>query len=182
MFLSALLVGFIGLLAITSWIGLSLYSKRKPESVANHLKKVLCIACLAIGIPVIILIGIQTILNFSPDYVFASSFGFKPPAEVRELQGRKSAFFDSGDIYLRFKANKPILDKIVASKFFPIKEQFFNWPSPQHHPPDWWNPSDSKPKLFYQALNFNQEYSSNSAFLCYDETREIVYFYYIGID
>src|SRR3712207_2284475 len=105
----------VGGILLASYLLLSHLGKK--SSLAELLKKVFVAFVAAVGIPVALLTVGSFALDLFPSHVFKSSFGFAPTSDVTELRGKQSRFGDSGSTYIRFRANKPTLERIIGSRF-----------------------------------------------------------------
>lgn len=171
----------LGSIILASYLLLS--RSRENSSRALSLKKALAIFSVVVGIPIALLVAVN-IPGFFPGHVFESSFGFAPTPDVTELKGVKSTFGDSDSAYLRFRANKQTIERIIGSRFFETDENGFRnrAASALNSAPSYWRPFEGKPTRFYETYGFNGEFGSSNAILCYDESSGIAHFYWIGAD
>ncbi len=176
-------IGFV----LTIWLAIcgvitAAYLLLFRSRVATSLKKATAIFGAVIGVVIALNIVIR-IPDCFPSYVYESSFGIAPTPDVLELKGYRFKFGDSGDAFLRFRANKQTIEGIVArTRLYGINEIMFKRQTDSISPPSYWKPFEGKPKLFYESNRFDDSFGSSRAILCYDESNEVAHFYWIGVD
>ena len=75
------------------------------------------------GVSFVALTAILAVVIFSlartpnPTEVFAEAFGFRPSADVSNLQSEYSYWFDSRVIYLKFNASPATVDRIIYPEY-----------------------------------------------------------------
>lgn len=150
---------------------------------ANLLKNVFVAVVAAVAIPIAVLIVTNFVLGFFPSYVFRSTFGFDPPPSISELEGGKSVFGDSGEIYLRFRTDKTTINRIADARFVELNEE------QAKHLLAQLSKGSSGGSLFaspttrvYRAVKFDESFGSSTATLMYDEASGVTEFYWLGID
>ncbi|HEY9403322.1 MAG TPA: hypothetical protein VIQ24_11700 [Pyrinomonadaceae bacterium] len=164
------------MLLLAAYLGLSWAGRRSQR--AKLLKRVFVAAVAALLIPVAILVALNFAGNFFPGSVFKSSFGFSPPSDVTELKGRKVVFGDAGETYLRFKAGKPTVERIVGQRFR-VHAGAISFPTPT---PDYWKPVPTASTRYFRADHFDDSFAFSQAFLIYDEATGVVHFHWSGVD
>jgi hypothetical protein len=177
----ALFWAFVGAFLLAGYLLLALLGKRFPT--ATRLKDVLVAGAAAVVITVALILGITFALNLIPGHVFRSSFGFSPTSDVLDLRGRKFTFGDSGDTYLRFRASKETVNRILDSRFLELRQDEirgygFPW---KDSAPSYWQPPNGASVHFFHATQFDDSFGSSEAFLN-DESTGSVHFYWIGVD
>jgi len=172
----------IGSIVLASYLLLSHLGKNSSRALL--LRKVLVASVAAVGIPIALWVIINFAQGFFPSHVFESSFGFAPTSDVVELKVEKSTFGDSGSVYLRFRANKQTVERILGSRFVEIDENRFRSQtvSALKSAPSYWQPFDGKPTHFYEAYRFDNSFGFSNAVLSYDELNGMVHFYWVGVD
>jgi len=138
----------------------------------------------AFGLVVVLLVVIDVAQGFLPRRVFESAFGFAPPPDVLELEGRRFVFGDSGSAYLRFRADKRTVKKLVGSRFIEIDEKRFRSQSASalKSAPSYWRPFEGKATHYYEAGRFDDSFGTSYAVLSYDEADHVAHFYWVGVD
>jgi hypothetical protein len=172
----------VGSIILASYLLLSHFGRQSSRALL--LRKVLVATVAAVGIPIALLVSINFAQGFFPSHVFESSFGFVPTSDVVELKGEESTFGDSGSAYLRFRANKQTIVRIIGSRFVEIDENRFRGQaaSALKSAPNYWRPFDGKPTHFYEAYRFDNSFGFSNAVLSYDESNGMVHFYWVGVD
>ncbi|HEX8632935.1 MAG TPA: hypothetical protein VF703_02145 [Pyrinomonadaceae bacterium] len=166
----------VGSLLLAAYLGLAWASSRRPR--ARSLKKVFVALVAAVVVPVVLLAALDFAGNFFPGRVFESSFGFSPPPGVAELEGRKVVFGDAGESYLRFKADKPTVERLIDRRF----RVHAGTPSFPPSTPDYWKPVPTPSTRYYRADHFDDSFAFSQAFLIYDEATGVVHFHWSGVD
>jgi hypothetical protein len=169
----------VGCVLLAVFFALHFVGKRIP--IAALFKKVMLAAICAIAIPVALIGVTGYALDFLPSHVFRSSFGFAPTSDVVELKGRKFAFGDSADAYLRFRANKVTVDRIIGDRFEEVSSEQ-RGSNGFENAPDYWQPPRGRTMRFYHSSQLNDGFGWNQAVLAYDEQTGTVYFYWTGVD
>ena len=172
----------VGSIILASYLLLSHLGKKSSRALL--LRKVLVAVVAAIVVPIALLVSINFAQGSFPSHVFESSFGFAPTSDVVELKGEKSTFGDSGSAYLRFRANQQTVERIIGPRFVEIDENRFRsqTASALKSAPSYWRPFDGKPTHFYEAYRFDNSFGFSNAVLSYDESNDMVHFYWIGVD
>jgi len=175
----AVVAGFL----ISVYFVLALVGRR--FAAAAFLKKVLVALVGAVAIPLVAWAIISFAAGFFPSVVFKSNLGFFPPRDVVELHGRQLIIGDSGEAYLRFRASRETVQRILGDRFFEIGKpdaRFDQFPSPDS-PPSYWHPLEgSTVRFFKSAETFDDRFHFSQAFLSYDESNGTVHFYWHGVD
>ncbi|HZG50589.1 MAG TPA: hypothetical protein VEZ40_00515 [Pyrinomonadaceae bacterium] len=166
----------VAALLLAAYLGLARASRRWPR--ARSLKKVFVAVVAALVVPVIILAALDFAGNFFPGRVFKASFGFSPPPGVAELEGRKVVLGDGGEAYLRFKADKPTVERLIGGRF----RLHAGMPSFPPSTPDYWKPVSTPSTRYYRADRFDDSFAFSQAFLIYDEATGVVHFHWSGVD
>ncbi|MBO0861113.1 MAG: hypothetical protein J2P21_22040 [Chloracidobacterium sp.] len=172
----------IGGVVMALYLPLSRLGRRYPF--ADDTKRALVFFSAVADIAGAILFIVNIVRNSSPSLVFESSFGFSPTSDVKELEGGRSIFGDSGETFLRFRASRQTIQSIVAGRrLYEIDENMFMSQAPHDSASQsYWKPFDGKPTLFYESQRFDDSFGSSSAILCYDESAGVAHFYWIGVD
>ncbi|HEV2801339.1 MAG TPA: hypothetical protein VGW12_12620 [Pyrinomonadaceae bacterium] len=168
----------VGAVLLAVYFGLASLSRTSPR--AQVLKKALVAAVAAILIPVVTLVAFDFARGFFPGSVFQLSFGFSPPPDVTELKGRRTIFGDAGDIYLRFKADKTTVERIISARFQEHAGSLL--PDALTGTPDYWKPVRTASTRYFRADHFDDSFASSQAILIYDEATGVVHFHWSGVD
>lgn len=168
----------IGIIILASYLLLSRLGRRYPF--AAETKRAIVPLFAAVGMTVALVITVNIVRDLFPAQVFESVFGFPPTSDVKELEGRRFIFGDSGDAFLRFRADKQTIERIVTgARLYKITEDTFkSRASSQSH----WKPFEGKPTLFYESQSFDDSFGYSSAILCYDGSTGLAHFYWVGVD
>lgn len=173
-----LLWAIVGIFLLASYFGLATLAHGTPR--AKLLKKVFVAAVAAVVFPVAALVAFSFVAGFFPGHVFQTTFGFSPPPDVSELEGRKVVFGDGGEAYLRFKAGKQTVERILDQRF---REDAGALPgSFDQSTPDYWKPVPTASTRYFRADHFDDSFGASQAVLIYDEATGIVHFCWWGID
>jgi hypothetical protein len=130
-------------------------------------------------------IGQEIALTTSPSYAFKSTFGFSIDPDTEVLKNYRGALFvtDYQKICLKLRTNQKIVDQITGNKFERLsREEFASNIQFESFEPNWFKPLESEPTQFFKAEPYDDDFASNSAFLCFNETSGICFFQYIGVD
>ena len=82
-----------------------------------------------------------------PSYVFKDEFHVKPPNDISDIKSSTWSFADSGHTFLRFKASREALSRLLTNHvqmiyYAEFKEKADNWMDDES-PPSWWvNPTN----------------------------------------
>ena len=82
-----------------------------------------------------------------PSYVFKDEFHVKPPNDISDIKSSTWSFADSGHTFLRFKASREALSRLLPNHvqmiyYAEFKAKADNWMDDES-PPSWWvNPTN----------------------------------------
>ena len=130
----------------------------------------------------LLVVGHWIALSTCPSYAFRYTLGFSPGSETKPMQSSSTGFWmtDCQEIYLQFKTNQNVINKIAGKSFKSVSREDFQ-DQFQHlndAGEDWFKPIDAKCTQFYIADPFDDRFSSNLAILCYNESTGICFFRY----
>ncbi len=169
----------VGGVLLAVYRGLSGLARRSPR--AALLKRVLVALVAAVAIPVSALMAFNFAQGYFPASVFEASFGFRPPPDVKVLEGRRSVFGDSGAAYLRFRASRQTVERIVNPRFSEISRAEFvaaiNAPETEEV-----RTQAGASTRYFRASHDDDSFASSQAYLSYEETTGQVYFQWSGVD
>jgi len=114
--------------------------------------------------------------------VFEDAFGFAAPASVKFENSSYFRLGDCGYTFLRFKADWPVVKRMVDSRGLP-----FDRTSWRHHinpdsAPDWWNPPSGEDIYMYTGRFTDREFAIEKEVLVHDLHRGETYYGFLGID
>lgn len=103
---------------------------------------------------------------------------------MRDLHGFKFGIADGSDCYLRFRASRETVARLVAkSHFQPVPEADFRSKIEQLElTPPTWAPFKGAPTEFYSSRKFDDSFANSVAYLSFDPSSETVHFAWQGID
>jgi len=144
--------------------------------------------CIVIGlIPIILFllvassVAYRILMASSGCWVYKQAFGQPPTSNVEILEKKYEFSTDSETVHLKFKADKKNLYALLDNRFKEVSlSEFENRVMGDH--PDWFNPLDSSPDIFYQSLSYDKNFMVSEALLSYNKKTSIAYFYSINID
>lgn len=122
----------------------------------------------------------------SPASVFRASFGVDPDPSIMDLRGEGRGYADSTTCYLKFRATRPTLDRLLGDSFADLTAGQFGaktagatiaGPSPS-----WWTPLAGSPTVFLESANFHPPHARGKALVSYDPASQVAYMYWDGSD
>lgn len=133
----------------------------------------------AYGAAFIALLAALWLYTTRPEAVYYNSFGFEPTEAVDSLRSDLSSFADNSVAYLRFRADRETVERIVARGMSPAD----SIPAKRASHPGWYQPPvEGDGVEFFTAERIVQRHASEREELTYDPTTGEVWFYYRGVD
>ncbi len=177
----------IGLIVLF-WLGISgavigiyfiLNNLLKGTIIADYFRAISTVIVFFLLVGIITTTVTTLVDRFCPSCVFYSSFGFYPTPEIKNLEGQRFSFGDSGHSDLEFYTDKKTIEKIVT--VCDLKEQ--NKPSFPRTDIEKINQLTEKQETkVYFSEHFRSSFSFSRATLIYDESSGKVYFHWNGVD
>jgi hypothetical protein len=113
---------------------------------------------------------------------FVHNFGFEPGADFLPDHQQIYCLGDFGCMHLKFQAAAATFDKIRGLGFETISSSSFMAETGGQRAPDWWIKTNELSGVCFQNPKWKGTFSSNVAYLFYDQASQRVYFYSQGID
>jgi hypothetical protein len=106
--------------------------------------------------------------------VYHMEIGEYPASDVTQIRCRQTAFADSGETWLSFRASPQTIDKLI-NRFTSTDAASFAQAGYAPDAPEWWKPEADGISTFFRAENLSRSFSSSWAYLGVDQHRSIVY-------
>jgi hypothetical protein len=109
---------------------------------------------------------------------YATEFGIRPPAGVKNIKAKQVVVGDAGGAWLRFEANSNIITQILSNHFVPSDHTTFISNSDGGNTPSWWKPEEDALTVFYINNQWTKGSNYSVAVLGYDNAHNVVYFHH----
>jgi hypothetical protein len=113
---------------------------------------------------------------------FKSNFDFEPDADFVPMHQKIYCLADNGCMHLEFRASQATFDKIRGLGFQAVSMPKFLSATGGSNAPDWWIKADGQTDDCFVNEKWKGSFSSNQAYLIYNPTSGVVYFFSEGID